>query len=169
MPRSRFMPATPSAAALGRAWGEELDRVRSGWWTYAIHLTRDPHRAEDLIQEALLRVLRQQVSPGEVAPGYFFRVMRNAWISDGRRITPRPMHARSEGAEDEVDEHSGELVAALAMLSEPQQEVVTLKHGAGLTLEQIALATGRPLGTVAGQYRRGLGVLRSALASEIRS
>ncbi len=54
--------------------------------------------------------------------------------------------------------------AALASLSEPYREVVTLRFFGELSLEEIAIQTGRPLGTVKTHLHRGLLRLRDAMA-----
>ena len=52
---------------------------------------------------------------------------------------------------------------AVAALGEPYREVVALRFFGELTLDEIATATGRPLGTVKTHLRRGLARLREAI------
>jgi len=58
---------------------------------------------------------------------------------------------------------------AVAGLREPYREVVALRFFAELSLQEIAAATGRPLGTVKTHLHRGLGRLRDELAGEALS
>ena len=58
------------------------------------------------------------------------------------------------------------LRAAVASLDEPYREVVALRFFGERSLQEIAEATNRPLGTVKTQLRRGLEKLRRKLREE---
>jgi RNA polymerase sigma-70 factor (ECF subfamily) len=60
------------------------------------------------------------------------------------------------------------VAAALGRLTAEDRELVELKLFAGLTFREIADVTGLPQGTVATQYRRALGSLRSWLEKQLR-
>jgi RNA polymerase sigma-70 factor (ECF subfamily) len=60
-------------------------------------------------------------------------------------------------------ERDAHIRAAVASLDEPYREVVALRFFAERSLQEIADATGRPLGTVKTHLHRGLGRLRRAL------
>ena len=68
----------------------------------------------------------------------------------------------SEGAQR--NEEMLRLADALTALSEPQREVVVLKHLRGWTLQRIAEHLGRTVPAVASLLRRGLEELRRRLA-----
>lgn len=59
----------------------------------AIRLCGDPHRAEDVMQEALLRAAKSWKSfRGESAfPTWLFRLTVNTWRDDMRRRRPQPL------------------------------------------------------------------------------
>lgn len=128
-----------------------------------MHLARNETDAEDLVQSMLIAMLERGIDPGDVAPSYPFRVMRNTHVTAKRRERVHQEHTlrliRPTG--DELQEHG--LAQAIASLEENQREVITLKHAGGLTLEQIATATDTPLGTVAGIHRRAIAALRERL------
>lgn len=65
-------------------------------------------------------------------------------------------------------ERATELRAAVTGLPEPYREVVALRFFAEATLDEIAHQTGRPLGTVKTQLRRGLARLRSDIERDDR-
>ena len=65
-------------------------------------------------------------------------------------------------------ERATELRAAVTGLPEPYREVVALRFFAEATLDEIARQTGRPLGTVKTQLRRGLARLRTELERDDR-
>lgn len=56
--------------------------------------------------------------------------------------------------------------AAVADLEEPYREVVALRFFGDLSLAEIAVLSGRPLGTVKTHLHRGLGRLRERLVAE---
>ena len=60
-------------------------------------------------------------------------------------------------------ERATEVRAAVARLDEPYREVVALRFFGDLSLDEIAVQTGRPLGTVKTHLRRGLLRLRSSV------
>jgi RNA polymerase sigma-70 factor (ECF subfamily) len=60
-------------------------------------------------------------------------------------------------------ERAADVRAAVARLDEPYRETVALRFFADLTLDEIATATGRPLGTVKTHLHRGLIRLRGAV------
>jgi RNA polymerase sigma-70 factor (ECF subfamily) len=58
--------------------------------------------------------------------------------------------------------------AAVSRLNEPYREVVTLRYFGELSLDEIAAATRRPLGTVKAQVHRGLQRLRTLIEEDGR-
>jgi RNA polymerase sigma-70 factor (ECF subfamily) len=64
-------------------------------------------------------------------------------------------------------ERERQVRAAVTALDEPYRETVALRFFAELSLNEIADATGRPLGTVKTHLHRGLARLRDRLGSEM--
>lgn len=62
---------------------EAIDRV----YRFALHLTRDPADAEDLVQETYLRAYqhRDQYRPGTNCTAWLFTICRNLWTQQWRR------------------------------------------------------------------------------------
>jgi RNA polymerase sigma-70 factor, ECF subfamily len=58
---------------------------------YALSLTRDSLRADDLVQQTVLQALagRKSFQPGTNFPGWLFRIQRNEFIS-GCAASGRP-------------------------------------------------------------------------------
>lgn len=73
----------------------------------------------------------------------------------GATTDPASLAVRAERATD--------VRGAVAGLPEPYREVVSLQFFGELSLDEIALQTGRPLGTVKTHLRRGLLRLRTSL------
>ncbi|MEM1423216.1 MAG: sigma-70 family RNA polymerase sigma factor [Planctomycetota bacterium] len=151
-------------STIAHAWRDALTRRGRAWWSYALHLTNNEPDAEDLVQTMLIAMLERRIAPDDVAPSYPFRVMRNAHVSLGRRARTRRVHTPRLVRHEHEPAADDRLAPALEALTDDQREVITLKHAAGLTLEQIATATGKPLGTVAGLHRRAIATLRERLA-----
>ncbi len=159
-PKDQQPPRDPARDA----WSRELAQRGDAWWAYARSLTRSDADAEDTLHDALAGVLGAGVHPQDVAPAYVYAAIRNA-AHDRRRKEQRRAPGYTRRARN-APAHTADLRGALRELGSADTdaaEVVTLKHGCGLTLAQIARVTGRPLGTIAAQYRRALDRLRSTL------
>jgi len=151
------------------------------WWDlhgarlllFARQQCRSATDAEDVLQEALLRLWKAQEHPQPVHPGSAFLAIRRTAIDHARRHDRRT--AREEAAEAdrprlawfertaEKKERQGELEAAIQTLPAPQQEVLVLKIWGELTFEQIAETLGIPANTAASRYRYALQHLRQEL------
>ena len=89
--------------------------------------------------------------------------------ADGAKLAARAvaMAAAHDPAAIAVrTERAASVRDAVARLDEPYREVVALRFFAELSLAEIAVETGRPLGTVKTHLHRGLLRMRSLLASE---
>ena len=161
----------PSVAALREEMGEmaggivglppEKDRIsgfRGRLMRRAVRYTRSRDEAEDLAQEALLRVwarLRQD-PPVEDVERYLFTTLRH-------------LAGRRKGAEEELTEETlegapapgtdrlaaAEVVDALRTLPGPQARLI-LEHALeGASYRELARRHGLPLGTVMSRVARG--------------
>jgi RNA polymerase sigma factor (sigma-70 family) len=125
---------------------------------------------EDVVQEALLQLVRQAEAPENVV-GWVYRVVRNGAISAARS-------ARRRGRREAAAAHRGEpwfnpseaqrldaaaATAALKQLPIEERETIVARLWGGLTLEQIAELTGTSKSTVHRWYQSGLSALRERL------
>lgn len=125
---------------------------------------------EDVVQEALLRLVRQSVVP-ENAVGWLYRVVRNGAISASRAVSRRSRHERAAAHHGEpwfgpspgqrLDADTA--TAALKQLPIEQREAIVARLWGGRTLEQIAELTGSSTSTVHRRYQAGLSALRERL------
>jgi RNA polymerase sigma-70 factor (sigma-E family) len=141
------------------------------WVSPSFLLTRDRHSAEDLLQEAFVKVYRRWRDDGVPphAEAYVRRVMVNAYISGRRRrwSTEVPMAAddlviapSGVGSHDPADDRL--LVwRALGMLSARQRTVLVLRIYEGLTDQDIAEHLGCAVGTVRSLASRAYLALRA--------
>jgi RNA polymerase sigma-70 factor (ECF subfamily) len=154
-----------------RAFAVLYDRHSHAAYFLAYRMTGERHAAEDLTQDAFLKVWR---SAGGYRPGrgsvrtWVLSIVRNRGIDQLRslaclrrrqdrleRSAPRsqPSEAFAEAWRGYLSERVGE---ALATLPPEQREVLTLAHLHGRTHQEIARRLSLPIGTVKGRMRLGL-------------
>lgn len=146
--------------------GRRPHLYRSAWL-----LCGDPHRAEDLVQEALtkLYIAWPRVSRVGNIDAYVRRMLVNGHIDDSRRPWRRerptaqpPDTTATPGPGEESDE----LWLALRALPAGQRRVVVLRHYWGLSIEETANDLGVGIGTVKSQTSAALAALRRILTPE---
>lgn len=153
----------------------EVLLAEDGWMRrLARGLVADPHRAEDLAQEAWLTALRRPAS-GRAPRAWLAGVLRNLRRSgartDGRRDHHERAAARDAQAPDAADlvseiELRREVADLLLALAEPYRAAVFLRFFRDLPLKEIAARTGVPISTAHARVQRGLALLRAALDRE---
>jgi len=145
-------------------------------YLYACSLTGDPACAEDLVQEAFVRLmsvgrerLRESVRP------FLYTIVRNLARDESRRSSIERGHApalaframRAEFADPGSLKRLEQAVAgALEKLPEEQREAVVLKVYVGMTFDEIAEVVGVPQGTAISRYRYAIGKLGELLADK---
>jgi RNA polymerase sigma-70 factor, ECF subfamily len=147
-------------------------------YNLARHLLRDPHEAEDAVQEACVRAIRHfRGFRGVDGRAWLLSIVRNTCFTQLRR-----RRSGGEAVEFEEELHSVETdtpgpeadltraLAAervqeeLARLSAEFREVLVLRELEGLSYKEIAQITGAPMGTVMSRLARGRRQLSAALA-----
>jgi RNA polymerase sigma-70 factor (ECF subfamily) len=145
-------------------------------------LARDPHEAEDVVQEAYLRALKYfDAAVAGNARAWLLKIVRNTFYS--ARAAPR-RDGRAAPFDEEI--HSGGrdpfnpeapalaaadralLGEALATLREEFREAIVLRELEGLSYKEIAEVAGIPLGTVMSRLARAREALAEALAPRLR-
>ncbi len=138
-------------------------------------LARDPHDAEDVVQDACIRALKYVGSlRGMDARAWFLAIVRNAfydWL--GRNRPAEIMHEDDNAIEAIVDHSavdpeqtaigSAELRAlsdAMAALPLQYREVLVLRELEELSYKEIARVAHIPIGTVMSRLARARGLLR---------
>jgi RNA polymerase sigma-70 factor, ECF subfamily len=138
----------------------------------------DLHEAEDAAQEAFVIAFRSLAGWRGDGPfgAWLTRIavriaVRRAqrrrdvtWIDPSNPATAIDLPGGSDPALTVIRaERAADLRGAVARLDEPYREVVALRFFGELSLVEIAVQTGRPLGTVKTHLHRGLLRLRSAV------
>ncbi len=147
------------------------DLLQNGF-RYALSLTHDRARAEDLLHDAWLAVLR---AGGPQHKGYLFSAIRTRFLNHHKRERLVPCvsldEARDAGLEEsqnlfELDLDSGDLERSLASLRPVEREALFLSAVEGYTAEEIAIRTNQPRGTVLSLIFRAKQKLRRYFAQE---
>ncbi len=157
------------------------DRYSPAAMGLALRITGDPATAEEVVQETFWRVWRKadafRVQRGAFT-SWMFSIVRNLSIDVLRRrgvsapAADREVEAAIEQAPDttaDVAEAAWlgvkhrQVRAAIAALPAEQRRVIELAYFRGLTRQEIAAATGEPLGTIHTRARLALQKLREAL------
>ena len=133
---------------------------------YACTFVTDGAAAEDVVHQVFLRLLSAEVTMPDVPVAYVYRAVRNAALNARRSgLRGAPLDPECSVFEHRGGNHEAALALqkALAELPEEQREVVVMRMWSGLTLEEVAAASGVPLNTAASRYRYALEKLRERL------
>ena len=127
----------------------------------------DAANAEDLVQEAFLRLLTESPFP-DSPRAWLFRVVRNLAIDQARR---EKLFSRGTDigswfepmtiADDQVAADQYDLTEALAQLPPEIREIIISKVWGNLNFREIAELTGRPISSVHSDYWQGIKQLRT--------
>jgi len=155
----------------GAAFGQLVEPLLPVAYRVAFGMLMRREDAMDAVQEATVRAWRKvgNVTPGlAFAPWYLGIVTRECrhaarfrWrfmTTAGDDIADRDRTADAEQTED--------IRRAMRVLSPAHRQVVLLHFFADLTLEQVSLATGTPIGTVKSRLHRALAQLRPRLGDQ---
>jgi RNA polymerase sigma-70 factor (sigma-E family) len=140
----------------------------------AVFLTGDRSKAEDLLQNALLRTARRWRTVRDQPDAYVRKVLVNLARDEWRSSRRRPVEV--ELADDQpavlmrdLSADLGEreeLLAALRLLPARQRTAVTLRFWEGLSITETAALMDCTEGTVKSTTSRGLAHLATILQSE---
>ncbi len=173
-PQEAGSPGAPGGdvdAFLRRLYAEYATRVHA----HVAKMLSDPHQAEDVVQETMLRAWRKfdTLSPerGSVS-GWIFRVAHNIAIDKLRVRRSRPVeledtygnlvaYSITDHAEETVN--SVYLSRALAALPAPHRAVLREVYFADRTCAEAAAVLGIPVGTVKSRLYYALRKLRDGI------
>jgi len=153
----------------GRLVEKEIPRLRR----YAVALTRNMSRADDLVQDTLVRAIAKQRywQCGTNLRAWLFTIMHNQNVNVVRRSV-------REGIAVEVDDTWPFLIAptdptaalslrdldrALARIPEQQRQVILLIGLEGTSYEEAATILDVPVGTIRSRLSRGRDSLRTLM------
>src|SRR5271170_3213820 len=147
----------------------EIPRLRR----YARALTRDASRADDLVQNCLLRAVAKQHlwQPGTDLRAWLFTILHNQNVNDVRRSVREGVPVSVEDvapvltatANVEASLQLRDLDRAIASLPEEQRQVILLVGLEGMRYEEVATILDIPIGTVRSRLSRGRDMLRELM------
>jgi RNA polymerase sigma-70 factor (ECF subfamily) len=153
-----------------RLIAEQIPKLRR----YARSLLGDPVRADDLVQEALVRGLSRSHlwQPGTDIRAWMFTILHNIHINNQRQRRTRADYQELDDDQPEMataptQERSLEirdLARALQLLPESQRQVVLLVGLEGMNYKSVAAVLDIPIGTVMSRLHRGREALRRFMA-----
>ena len=123
----------------------------------------DSAPAEDVVQDAFIRLMAQRTPPRNIRP-WLFRCVRNAAISQFRRRQRRKKHHQkiATSRQNWFEPHPSDLIdaqtaqAVLESLPADQREVVVLRIWSQMSFKEIAEITANPISTIHSRYRKAL-------------
>lgn len=137
---------------------------------YAVMLTGDPHLAQDLVAEVMVRAYSRwrRIGRTEHPDRYVHRMLTNEYLSWRRRWNTRqvalvePPPERLADAHDHAERLADQedLWTRLGALPRRQRAVLVLRYYEGLADAEIAEVLGCTAGTVRGYASRALATLR---------
>ncbi|MGA7559675.1 MAG: sigma-70 family RNA polymerase sigma factor [Terriglobales bacterium] len=173
---------TEIAQGLRRRDPDLLDRLIEQYQhrllRYLMSLTRNRATAEDLFQETWIRVLERghQYDGKHEFCTWLFSVSRHLAIDYFRRKQPASLDALLEDDDKPMAppvseepsafervaqrELSQRITAGLDRVAYEYREALVLRFQEGMSLDEIAVVTGAPLGTVKSRVYRGLSALQ---------
>jgi RNA polymerase sigma-70 factor, ECF subfamily len=152
---------------------EDLLRSVPALRAFAMSLCGNPDRADDLVQETLLKAWagRASFTPGTNVSAWLFTILRNVFYSDHRKrrrevedaegqlASRLATHPAQEGHMDLVDFRE-----ALQHLLPDQREALILIGGSGLSYEEAAEICGCAVGTIKSRVNRARNRLAELLS-----
>ena len=146
-----------------------LDRL----YRTAVLITRDPHEAEDLVQDTYEQILRRpRELQGDSELHYMRSAMRRRHVDRHRASTRRVPVVTLDGAPDvcgragedpALRAEQREVLDAIRALPEIHRDVLVATHIAGLTYSEAAEALGVKRGTIMSRVFRAREALLAAL------
>ena len=146
---------------------------------YARSLLRGEDEADDLVQECLMRAMRNQHSfkPGTNMRGWMFTILHNLYIDLVRkRATARSLSMlhdtsgqQNAGPNQLHSVELGRLEAALSQLQEDQKSTLMLIALEGMSYQEVASITGVAVGTVKSRVWRAREALRELMTKPVEA
>lgn len=161
-------------------WQEGMLRCLDGLYGYAMTLTRDPTKAEDLVQETYTQAAPHvgELEEGSNLKGWLFTIMRNLWLKELRHARRGPefvafdddsIAGRVFDATDDPEIlyeriwEREEIRLALEHLPNNHCEIIVLRDIEGFSYKELAELLDCPVGTIMSRLARARANLKRLL------
>lgn len=172
---------------IAREFQTMMGQTRRRAYAMALQLTRNPHEAEDLVQETYYKAWKgfDSYMPGRPFLNWLLRIMQRAYLDHRRRDNPirraeslNSMMSPSDGEIQEIpipderanpqddlerSDFAAEVYAALDELPEVYRTAIVLCDIEQLSYSEIAEAQNTTIGTVRSRIHRGRRLLRDVI------
>jgi RNA polymerase sigma-70 factor (ECF subfamily) len=156
-----------------------------GLYGYAMALTRDRAKAEDLVQETYVRAIPAmgRLRAHSDVKGWLLTILRNIWLNELRKWRNGPRLVEIDlgnGIADSIVEPSKnshdvyvgkmeteKVRAAIQELSEEFREIILLREYEELSYQEIGRVLDCPVGTVMSRLGRARAKLRALLSATL--
>lgn len=138
---------------------DAIPRLRA----FAVALCHDPHMADDLVQETLVKAwnARESFEHGSNVKAWLFTILRNTFFSEHRKRRYQQgyresLDATSQWRHPEQDGHLDlqDFLEALAKLPPDQREALLLVGAEGFSYEEAGAISGVAVGTIKSRVSR---------------
>lgn len=164
------------------AWRRIVDLYARRVFALAQARLRNPEVAEEIAQSVFATLAAKLVGGGYTERGKFepwlFRIASNRIRDEQRRNRKRQTSHDSERIEQtagrtedhrEAPDQIGQLRWAMSQLSDPDREVIELRHHGQMSFGQLAEMLGEPLGTLLARHHRALAKLKALMEQAVQS
>lgn len=140
--------------SLINSWYEQY---KTGVYRYALSILKNPHGAEDVLQETFLRLLSgKYVVQEEKIQAWLYRVARNYCYD----LLRKQQRGEELPAVLSVFEPQYAYIERISVLDQKDQEIVTLKVQSGMTSREIGKVIGMTGPAVQKRYERAMKKLK---------
>lgn len=165
------------------ALSELIQRYLQAIYNFAFRYAGNADDAEDIVQDTFVKVWRyiKRYDPNKKFSVWLFTIAKNTALDWLKKKRPVAFSTLSDPAEDfnfedqladdssieaDLDErYTSERVAQeIDKLASDYRTVLAMRMSNGLTFQEIAEVTGKPIDTIKSQYRRAVALLVKALA-----
>jgi len=124
----------------------------------ALHLTRDVTRAEDLVQDAVLRAYRffHLYKPGTNCKAWMFKILRNTFINEYRRRSRQPSQVDVQEVEPFLSSGYGETPLGGPVGEDKNKSADELKRGGSPRLEFLGDEVTKALSEIPIEFREAV-------------
>ena len=159
--------------AFSQLAGAAISRLDASAWL----ILRDPDRAKDAVQNALVRAWRDlpTLRDPDRFDAWLHRMLVNACIDEARRLRRHRfdveltnLHAPAAAGIESAIADRDQLQRGILRLEPEARAILVLHHYLDLPLPEVATTLGIPLGTAKSRLHRALQVMRAALDADAR-